>query len=1025
MKIVHIADTHIHNLKEHRNYKTVFSRLFESVKEQQPDLIVHCGDIFHNKVNISPEAINLAGDFFTRLSKIAPTYCILGNHDCLVSNSDRLDSISPIDNLIASKDFHFLKNSGTYKAEFGILFHVHSVLDRTFPNFELGPDAINIALYHGVVTGTVVNDKFQLSGLPISQFSKFDFTLLGDIHETNFVLDKQGRIRYPGSTIQQNFGETTEKGYLLWNITSKDQFDCKHIAIENKSPYVTLKVNKDIRNFDFESVPKESKIRIVNDTDLDNAKFRKLAIGIKNKFKFKNITIMDQQKSNDLRKIDDSLSVDNLHDIAVHEKLLREYLKAEKEETIQRVLELNRKYFGQLPMNESEKMGNWKITNLKWDNLFNYGEDNSIDFENLSGIIGIFGKNRSGKSSVIDSLLFSLFNKISKDVKSNQEFINSSKTSARAEVSIFINEKTYKIIRKIERTKSNKSQTSLEFSINGAVRNDSSRIETDKFIQGRFGTLEDFLMTSVSSQFGANNFINEGSTKRKEILANFLELGVFDELYEQAREDFSFLKTSLKKMEAKNYTEIIESLKANLRASREEIEEKRKKHDEVQEKISSLEQKFLAQAAFLSNIKKFPDGWLEKAEIELAGNTEMVASCRKSLESKFEAIASMNLDIARNTSELQTINLDLHKKVIREQEILREQFSALKRKLELMKVKKDEKQKSVKLLDDVPCKGALDCKLLRNAKESKAELGLLLNEISEIIEKAKVVERARKEDEEQNSEKMIRRHSILSSELSQSQRLLQAAAKDVENLQKTIEIAKMNAEKHEKEIKEYWEQQEMLKNSSGLNDHTMQVAPLGFELKDIKKAIEKSTETIAKAEVLIEKSTEEKENYENMTKMHGAFEKYMKAISSGGIPFSIIRNKLMIINEKVKAYLTDIAEFEVLFEDQDNNLNILLKDQNGTHPINMASGAEKMLASMAIRLSLLSISSLPRGNVFILDEPATSLDSENIDNFAKLLEMIKQDFSTVILISHIEALKDCCDKIVDISNSSGEAHIQV
>jgi DNA repair exonuclease SbcCD ATPase subunit len=37
--------------------------------------------------------------------------------------------------------------------------------------------------------------------------------------------------------------------------------------------------------------------------------------------------------------------------------------------------------------------------------LFNYGEGNSIDFAKLNGIVGIFGKNYSGKSSVIDSVL--------------------------------------------------------------------------------------------------------------------------------------------------------------------------------------------------------------------------------------------------------------------------------------------------------------------------------------------------------------------------------------------------------------------------------------------------------------------------------------------------------------------------------------------------------------------------------------------------------------------------------------------
>ena len=44
---------------------------------------------------------------------------------------------------------------------------------------------------------------------------------------------------------------------------------------------------------------------------------------------------------------------------------------------------------------------NWSLQGLEWDNLFNYGEGNFIDFTKLEGIVGIFGKNYSGKSSIV------------------------------------------------------------------------------------------------------------------------------------------------------------------------------------------------------------------------------------------------------------------------------------------------------------------------------------------------------------------------------------------------------------------------------------------------------------------------------------------------------------------------------------------------------------------------------------------------------------------------------------------------
>ena len=63
MRIAHIADTHIKNLKYHFEYKEVFRQLYNSLKEKEVDAIIHCGDIAHTKTQISPEFVDLASDF--------------------------------------------------------------------------------------------------------------------------------------------------------------------------------------------------------------------------------------------------------------------------------------------------------------------------------------------------------------------------------------------------------------------------------------------------------------------------------------------------------------------------------------------------------------------------------------------------------------------------------------------------------------------------------------------------------------------------------------------------------------------------------------------------------------------------------------------------------------------------------------------------------------------------------------------------------------------------------------------------
>ena len=49
MKIAHLADIHIRNLKYHDEYRQVFAELYEKLAEEKPDVIVVVGDLAHTK----------------------------------------------------------------------------------------------------------------------------------------------------------------------------------------------------------------------------------------------------------------------------------------------------------------------------------------------------------------------------------------------------------------------------------------------------------------------------------------------------------------------------------------------------------------------------------------------------------------------------------------------------------------------------------------------------------------------------------------------------------------------------------------------------------------------------------------------------------------------------------------------------------------------------------------------------------------------------------------------------------------
>jgi len=171
---------------------------------------------------------------------------------------------------------------------------------------------------------------------------------------------------------------------------------------------------------------------------------------------------------------------------------------------------------------------------------------------------------------------------------------------------------------------------------------------------------------------------------------------------------------------------------------------------------------------------------------------------------------------------------------------------------------------------------------------------------------------------------------------------------------------------------------------------------------------------------LKEKKIELSETREN----YAAYDLLMKCVHTNGIALDIIKNKLPAINEEIASVLANIVDFQVYLQDEDRKLEIFIKHPKyDARPLEMGSGAEKTIAAMAIRLALLNVSSLPKGDVFILDEPGTALDEENMEGFIRILDIVKTHFKTVLLISHLDSMKDCVDSHISIEKKGGFAYV--
>ena len=1043
MKFAHIADTHIKNLKYHNEYKTIFNKMYETLLNEKVDYIIHCGDIAHTKTQISPEFVEMAADFFINLAAIAPTYIILGNHDGNLTNDNRQDALSPIVNALGIENLHLLKKSGETKLKDNFSLNVLSVFDEEGWVKPSDPNAVNIALYHGSISGVKTDTNFVLEHADhdISIFEGHDYALLGDIHKTNQILDEGGRIRYPGSTVQQNHGETNDKGFLIWDIQDKLSFDCQHVLIPNPNPFITLELKENGELPEGINVPPNARLRLLSKNNLPAEMMKNVGDVAKEKWKPESISFLSKNvvRSKELREVVGGIDKEDLRNIKVQEQLIEDFLvnyKVEKE-ILDKVFEINKKYNTEVEAKEEVARNvNWKIKSIEWDNLFNYGEDNRINFVNLQGIVGIFGKNYSGKSSVIDSILYTLFNTTSKNEKKVSNVINTAKKNAVANLTISVGDSDYVIARSCEKNiKKNgaeETKTELNFLCDGISMNGNTRVETDQNIKKLFGTMEDFLLTSMSSQLDSLSFIREGSTKRKEILARFLDLEIFDAKNKLAKEESGSLKAIIKKLEAIDYDTEILKFDNELDTIKNSIEYDNNNSSSLNDKLIELR-----------NEISIIEGQLKNSDVELFDidatidrKTYLDQSLEKAVKQKTEKITL--LKEKQNDIKIIKDLLDVAYDDINELKVKKEEKTNFSRELQSLNVElsyilKQERELNNKsnLLTKVPCDTQFPtCIFIKDAVEASNQLILLTEKKTNTTRKITNYSKTIEEYDKLDLDFKLNKYDEHNHKLSNLEKEELQIKIDVEKMNTIISNIKKEMFITEDKIERYKKNEEVFNKATELKVDKLVKEK---ELKLVEQQTKQVNETITKSHMKIGSLTEkiislrtQKKELEDYRNQFAAYDYFMKATNSNGISYEIIKKKLPVINEEIAIILSNVVDFNVFFEDDGSKLNINIQHPNGEpRPLEMGSGAEKSIAAMAIRLSLLQVSNLPKSNLFILDEPGTALDSENMEGFIRILDMIKNYYDTVLLISHMDALKDVADQIITIDNKDGFASITI
>jgi DNA repair exonuclease SbcCD ATPase subunit/DNA repair exonuclease SbcCD nuclease subunit len=1033
-KVYHIADVHIRNLKRHKEYRDVFSQLYGYILStmEENDIIYIAGDIVHAKTDMSPEVIDLTQEFFTRLADLLPTIVIPGNHDANLNNTSRLDALSPIVKALGHPNLFYLKDTGAWSL--GNMTIVHqSVWDKS-PGFPPAVDYkgdVKVGVFHGPVDKIETEHGFAIENknINVSNFKGYDMVMLGDIHKPNNSVQGVNTIKYAGSLIVQNHGEAKypDHGILVWNVETRTS---EFVRIPNDYGYVTVDIEegKIVSNT---PIPQKPRMRVrVKDTKA--SELNKIIAELKKGRQVQELTIqkvITRKDGGDSEKI----ILQNVRDTAFQNKLIEDFLNENEhltEEQLEVVKGINNDINSKLGSQRTITNSTWIPKKFEFSNMFSYGSNNVVDFSQMKGAYGIFAPNASGKSTLWDALSFCIFDKCSRTSKA-EDVMNYSKMSFNCSFTFELNGVDYIIERTAKKSPKRgtvKVDTEFYRIVDGQKEslNGEQRRETNANIREYVGTYDDFILTAMSTQSNNSGFIEKSQKERKELLAQFLDMDIFEGLYQIASEEIKELSALLKDYKNQDLPTQLAEAEDTLTSITGSLTDLQDRKVELDTKRDNVNTKIEFE---MGNLKSVEDlGNVSDLEDKLIQQHEYIKKQQVSCDSVIDLIKNTKLDITNINKKLSKFN---------EVELLEsdKQYTLLDTKFNQMGITMDKLESEMvhakKHLDgigsltfDENCNHCVKNKNTPFAKQAQTlevELERLGKEYSELVSSRLDVMTERDDHDVSDKLKVYNELVLDSKELYSD---LSNYESDHKGCLLRVENMTLEMESLKEKVDRAKNQQESVSHNANIQEKIKSFKvtrdKLKEEIRDITGEIMDVNSDIKLAEKTIEMVNESIDKLRDMEIRFDGYEYYLKCVKRDGIPYNLISEVLPKLEIEINNILSPIVDFQIMLNTDGKNINSYIAYGTDEYwPLELTSGMEKFISSIAIRTALINVSNLPRPNFIAIDEGFGSLDTDNFNSLYLLFDYLKTQFDFIITISHIDKTRDMVDQIIDINKVRG------
>ena len=728
------------------------------------------------------------------------------------------------------------------------------------------------------------------------------------------------------------------------------------------------------------------------------------------KYNSTNINVITKVKSTEETQQTIDVSV-NIMDKNYQKELIRSLLESKgQDQYYEQVMGIDSAVENRMAANEVEvtPFKRWYIKKIEFSNFLSYGEGQVIDFEKCNGISVVESDppNFGGKTVLtVDLLLFLFFNTTTKTQKAEEifnRFTDINKVNVRGD--IVIDGEEYIIARQIERKKSKAGEwnvkTELEFFkklADGQLQNftGEQRRETEEFMKKSIGTMDDFLMTIVTTASNLEDLLEAKPTARGQVLSRFLGLEFLKKKEETGKEIYSEFS---KGMMSNVYN--TESLKQDNETSTEEIQRLKNEITDANTKITDVDLRLQKGQDYKDNLLKSKYTDIDQELIIL--NPIKLQSDITDLENGSERLKGQ-INEVKIVEPKEFYHEDKHDEI-------KDGMKTTNGELILAQNKVQEIEQLVKKYGDgIQCEhcgiklmeAALTKKKIDELGDWEKKVDKLSKQWKDLDSKEKSYTQLKKDFDEYERNKLIKEKYELSLE---SNELKLGQAKD--------------------KLKRYEEVQDKIKKNNEIDSQLIKAGLRIDELISEKRGYERILTTnqtqienlqsrIEKNNGIILKIAEEFER-EKIYKI------YVEVYGKNGISKMIMKTMMPLINSELQRLLQDSCYFnlEIRINDKNEVEFIMVDNSTGIEKLMVSgSGYERTIAALALRAVLSKVCSLPKPNIVVMDEVFGKISNDNLELVGEFFVKIKQYFEKIFVISHNPLISNWADKIVKITKT--------